>query len=266
MVLTTLLLAAPLAGAQQTAPPAQPAPRANAPAAAAPAQPATALDGYLQQWEQAMQKVDTLAAQLSRAEKDVTFNQVQKFTGYAAYMRKGSGGNVVNLAMLEMHPEGKAEVSEKFVCTGTYLYSFVPPQKELRAYELPKPKPGQVADDGFLSFLFGMKAEEAKRRYDLKLTKEDKWYVYIEIQPRDPRDKADFKRARLVLDRSTFLPRQLWFEHPNGSDVTWEIPNIKSGVDLNRTMFDAPRTPPGWKLVPVPLNSNTPPRVMRGNG
>jgi TIGR03009 family protein len=259
IILTALLLAAPPAGAQQTGSPAQPP-------AAAPAQPATALDGYLRQWEQAMQKVDTLAAQLSRSEKDQTFNQVQKFTGAAAYMKKGSGASALNLAVLEMYPEGKTEFSEKFVCTGTYLYSFVPPQKELRAYELPKPKPGQVADDGFLSFLFGMKAEETKQRYDLKLDHEDKWYIYVNVQPRDARDKADFKRAQLILNRSNFLPRRLWFEHTNGSEVTWDILSIQSGVPLKRDLFDAPRTPAGWKLVPVPLNSNTPPRVMRGNG
>src|SRR5262249_45575429 len=149
--------------------------------------------------------------------KDKTFDTVQKFTGFAQYMKAGAGATGMNLAMLELRPEGKGEISHKFICTGTFLYQFLPAQKEVRAYELPRPKPGQVAEDNFLSFLFGMKAEEAKRRYDLRLAKEDQWYVYVDILPRFPRDKADFQRARIVLNKDSFLPRQLWFEQPNGS-------------------------------------------------
>ena len=43
-----------------------------------------------------------------------------------------------------------------------------------------------MANDNFLSFLFGMRAAEAKRRYDLKLEREDQHYYYIMVLPRLP--------------------------------------------------------------------------------
>ena len=260
MVLAVLLATGAGAGAQTT-------PAVKPAAAADPAK----LDQHLRRWEQEMRKVQTLSALLNRIDKDKVFQSTAKFTGFAQYMKSGAGPTAMNLALLELKADKQTEVSEKFICTGTYLYQFAPKQKEIRAYELPRPRPGQVADDNFLSFLFGMKAEEAKRRYQLTLAKEDKWYVYVDVAPRSASDKVDFARARLVLNKDTYLPRQLWFEHANGNEVTWDIPRLQVGVSLNRRDFDAPKPPPGWKLVPVSRTENNspaapPPRVIRPSG
>ena len=197
-----------------------------------------------------MKNVETLGAQLTRIDKDPTFDSVQKLTGTAYYMKAGTGPTAQNLALLELKLEGQKEPKEKFICTGTYIYQFLPDQKEIRYYELPKPKPGQVVEDNnLLSLLFGMKAEDAKRRYELKLAKEDTYYIYVDISPRSPADKADFQHARLILNKSNYLPRQLWFEHANRSEVMWDIPNLQVGMALDRRSFDAPKAPAGWKLV-----------------
>lgn len=258
VVLAALLLASlPVRGQQ-------------APAAPPPAPPPVdeKLDGYLGKWEKAMKEVTTLQAQLVRIDKSRVFNTLTQLEGEAYYMKDGTGPSTLNLALLEMRPKGKKspEFQERYLCTGTYLYDYRPAQKELRAYELPKPKPGQVADDNFLSFLFGMKASEAKRRYAIKLEKEDQLYIYVHIEPRFDTDKADFQRARLILNKTNYLPRRLEFTQANGDDVTWDIPKLSSGVRFNRKAFDAPRTPDGWKLVPVSRESQRNPRVVRPSG
>ncbi|MGH7170330.1 MAG: TIGR03009 domain-containing protein [Gemmataceae bacterium] len=241
LVLAALVLASYSANAQQTQ---------QTPAAPAAAADNKALDEHLAKWEAALKKVETLGAQLTRIDKDPTFDSVQKLTGTAYYMRAGTGATAQNLARLEMKLDGQKEAKEKFICTGTYIYSFVPEQKEIRYYKLPKPKPGQVVEDNnLLSLLFGMKAEDAKRRYELKLAKEDTYYIYVDITPRVPADRADFQRARLVLNKSNYLPRQLWFEHANRSTVEWNIPNLQVGMAMDRRVFDAPEAPKGWKLV-----------------
>src|SRR5262245_50890324 len=74
--LAVLLGAAGLAPAQTT-PADKAAPAAPAPNAAADAR----LDAYLQRWEQEMRKVQTLAAILSREDKDKTFNTKTEFVG-----------------------------------------------------------------------------------------------------------------------------------------------------------------------------------------
>ena len=256
MVVAIVLATGAYAGAQ------------NTPPAANPAADAAKLDGYLKSWEQEMRKVQTLSAIINRINKDKSFDTTTKYNGYAQYMRAGTGPTAMNLATMELKQEGKADLAEKLVCTGTYLYMYATAQKEIRAYDIPRAKAGQVADDNFMSFMFGMKAEEAKKRYVLTLAREDKWYIYVDIAPRFAADKVEFVRARLVLNKDTFLPRQLWFESANQTEVTWDIPRVQSGVSLDRRAFDAPKPPPGWKLVPVNRTtsgaaSSIPPSVVR---
>jgi TIGR03009 family protein len=234
-------------------------------AAQAPPPPPLSLDECLQRWEQKMQQVQTLQAQLTRVEKDPSFNKVQEYIGYAQYMKEKRGAAVVSLATLEMRPKAKPnEIAEKFICTGTHLYQFDVAAMEVRQYELPKPKPGQVAQDNIMGFMFGMRAADARERYDLKLTKEDQYYVYIDILPRLPQDKADFTAARVVLNKDTFLPRELRFQH-SGSDVLWDIPYARAGVEVKRTDFDAPKVEKPWKLTIVPRQDGQP-KVIRSGG
>jgi TIGR03009 family protein len=264
LTLVSVVLGAMTATAQQ--PPASATQPAQQPAPATALDPArNKLDALLLRWEKEMTTIQTIVAQCTRTSVDKTFQRKEIYEGTAKYMKP-------NFAMLEMQNKGKPQIFEKYVCTGTYLYEYVPQEKVIRVHELPTPKPGQVADDNFLSFLFGMRAEEAKRRYELKLVKgppEDQWYYYVEILPRFPADKADFARARLVLNAQTFLPRELWFEQPNGDEVKWDIPKVEAGAALNRADFTSPTTPPGWSMARAPKavegapRSNVPPRVVR---
>jgi TIGR03009 family protein len=224
------------------------------------------LDALLLHWENKMKSVDTLAGEITRMREDRVFRTRETFEGTAKYMKP-------NLALLDLHRTDKPApaIFERYVCTGNFLYEYKQAEKELRFHPLPKPKAGQVADDNFLSFMFGMKAEDAKKRYDLKLVHEDKNYYYIEITPRSPADKQDFQKARLVLNRDSYLPRQLAFIDPTNNQTTWDIPRIESGVRLNRQDFMTPTLPTGWKLVRVPDandvqptgNKEPPPRVIR---
>src|SRR5438132_7075463 len=116
-----------------------------------------------------------------------------------------------------------------------------------------------------------MKADEAKRRYELKFAGQYKFYHYVEIVPRFPADKADFQKAQLVLTHNTSLPRMLTFVEPNGNRITWNIPAIETGIPLDRREFVSPDVPKGWQLkrmpkannVRTPGNDELPPRVVR---
>jgi TIGR03009 family protein len=245
------------------------------PAAVPTLDPRNPLDALLMRWEEQMAKIQTVEAKCTRTSIDQVFKVVEVFEGKAKYMKP-------NLAMLEMSQKDKPTAKdkpapfEKYICTGTFFYVYVPSEKVIRVYEMPPPKPGApVANDNFLSFLFGIKALDAKIRYDLHLVKgppDDKWYYYVKIVPRSQEDKQDFQEARLVLTASTYMPRELWFKQPNGNEVKWDIPAIESGVTLNRADFIAPTPPPGWKLERAPKTNPTvqgpapAPRIVRPNG
>lgn len=263
LAFASILLLAVTATARQT-PPRLPA----TPALSPPIPVDSVLDGYLQRWEQEMQKVQSLEAQMHRLDVDHTFNAKTEYEGVARYMKDGKGPSTRNLALLEMRPKGQKDFSEKFICTGTYLYMFSPGTKEIKAYELPKTRPGEMADDNFLSFMFGMKAEEAKRRYDLKLDHQDDYYIYVNVTPRYPRDREDFQTARIVLYKKTFLPTQLYFRQPNNNEVQWDISpsNLRINIPLNQRAFEKPVTPKDWKFVQVPLGADAPPKIYRNSG
>src|SRR5439155_24421767 len=105
------------------------------------------------------------------------------------------------------------------------------------------------------------KATDAKDRYGLSLYKEDKNYIYVDVIPKRDVDKGDFLKARIVLNRDTFLPRMLWFENNQG-EVIWDIPTIQSGVALAKSTFAAPKTPRDWKMLPGQTSTQRP-RVIR---
>jgi TIGR03009 family protein len=220
------------------------------------------LDAVLIEWEQHMKRVETLSAQCTRTTVDKVLKDTEVFEGTAQYIKP-------DLFTVEMKQKSKPERFEKWICTGTFLYEFLPQDKLLRVHELPRSKSGQLPQDSFLPFLKGMKADEARARYDLTLKKEDQWWIYVQITPRFPEDKADFQSARLVLSSQTFLPRELRFTQPNGNEVIWDIPKIQSGVSLKRAEFTAPKAPLGWKTQMIPLQAagsprdDVPPRVIR---
>jgi TIGR03009 family protein len=182
-------------------------------------------------------------------------------------MKSINGLTILNMATLDMRPAETPNVqAEKFICTGTHLYSFHPELKEIKEYKLPEPKPGQVAQDNVMTFLFGMKASDAQRRYKLQLAKEDNFYYYLDVTPLMPADKADFQFARIVLNKDSFLPRQLWFQQPNGKEVTWDIPAIKAGVQVNPADFAPPKPEKDWKVTKQEIQQDAPPKIIRSGG
>ena len=224
------------------------------------------LDTLLQRWEQEMVRVQGLAAELTVSTVDKTHGSTDVMVGTARYMKP-------NLVCLEMVNKKNPQVYKKFVCSGNFIYDFLPQNKVVRVYEQPPAKPDQVGvgDDNLVSFLFGTKAADIKSRYDLKFVKEDQWYYYVEVLPKLPADKQEFQRARLVFNISTMLPRQIWREHPNGNEETWDLPNTQVNPKMDRMLFAAPTNlPAGWNWEKVPRadavpRSDVPPRVVRPN-
>jgi TIGR03009 family protein len=224
------------------------------------------LDQLLTNWEKAMTSVQSLLAYCTRTTMDKVFQTTEVFDGMAKFLKSGQAGQP-SRASLEMKKKGRPDIYEKFICTGTFLYEFAPQDKVIRIHELPPTKSGQMGDDNFLSFLFGMKAADAKKRYKLTYVPpppDDKWYSYVKIEPIEAADKADFTEAQLVLTNSNYLPRRLWFRQSNGNEVTWDFPKMISGADIRPQEFAQPALPASdWRYVRVPRENG--PRVVRPN-
>jgi TIGR03009 family protein len=251
-VLTSLFFASTLVMAQQGAP-AQDANSAQ-------------VDAVLAGWESSLTSLRSLYAECERTTIDKTFQTKEIFKGSAKYLKSpGPGqGSRASLELYKQPSQGaNAMIFEKYICTGTYLYEYAPANKVIRIHDMPPAKAGQIADDNFLSFLFGMKATEAKQRYQLSLTPpSDANYHYLLIQPKLAQDKADFTVARLVLLRQNFLPAQVWFHQPNGNEVTWNF-QPRRDAEIPASTFEQPKLLQGWKFERMPAQAKA---KVRGNG
>lgn len=214
------------------------------------------LDWILVNWERKMSGVSSLDAECTYSSIDKTFRRKTVYRGRAKYLRV----NGDHFASLELTNLSRPGDFKKIIITGKLLYEFDPRAKVIKVINLPEPKSGKVTDNNLVSFLFGLKAVEAKARYHLRFLKQDKWYYYIEVLPKLAKDKVEFRRARIVLLRSNLLPRQFWFEEANGNENTWDFPRVQTPAPQVRPAdFQRPRPPAGWTIRPVKLSGGATP-------
>jgi TIGR03009 family protein len=244
-VLAGLLLAPALTMAQQQ------------PAAADPNAAMTKF--VLEQWEKAMTGMNTVETECARTTINKVFKTVETYTG-SAKLLKSTNANQPVRASLELFKQGRPEVYEKIICTGTIVYVYDPTNKVIKWYNQPAPGQGNLNDNNFLDFLFGMKANDLAKRYDITYVPQDpkadaaKFYHYLRILPKAEQDKQTFKEARVALNinsqnaANNFLPRQLWFLQSNNNEVTWDFPRMTPNAPLRPQQFMQPDLPGGWKL------------------
>jgi TIGR03009 family protein len=253
--LLTLLVVPILAAAgPPQAPPAQPQP-----------QPEQMLDGTLLNWEKAMTKLDRFEVTVRRTTADKTFGSIETYEGSAKFLKSAQGQP--SRAILEIVNKKDPSKYEKFLYTGTFLYEWVPATKVLRIHDVPQAKAGQPGiEDNIVALLFGMKADDAKRRYQMSwrpdAENKNKYYHYVQIIPRTPADKSDFTEARLVLTSSDFLPRQVWYHQPNGNEVTWDFEKLKKNQEatISAQTFAPPQAlPKDWRVERVQIGAGTTP-------
>lgn len=258
-LLLGLVVAPPLANAQtQSTPNLQPAGQkpAGVTPMNAPSQPNPRLDQLLLNWEQKMKGVNSLEADVVRYETDAVTKTQKVWQGKVKFLRP-------NRAYLKVTSATDPANYEEYVFTGNFLYEYLPRTKTLNIHELANQQ-GQIVQDNFLNFLFGMQADEAKRRFQISLAKEDPHYVYLFVDPKYASDRQDFTKARLVLWATNYLPRQCEFESTNSDVIKWDIIRIDPAAKIAPSDFQPREVPKDWvtKRVPrqpaIPTNSSMP--------
>ena len=209
-----------------------------------PAPPNPRLKQILTMWEQKMRSVSSFEADVNRYDTDAVTKTKKVLSGKVKFLRP-------NRAYMRLVSTTDPNSYEEYVFTGQYLYEYLPATKKLNIHELAN-KPGQIVEDNFLNFLFGMKAEEAERRFQLTLAKEDANYVYLLIDPKFAADRQDFTKARLVLWANSYLPRQCEFESSNGDIVLWDIIRCDPTAKVVMADFTPREAPKDWTKKTIP--------------
>jgi TIGR03009 family protein len=223
------------------------------------------LAATLAQWEREMAPVKSLSADCKRIDVNRVRNDKVEVTGFVKCLKVEAAGRVDKLALLQLGPkDNPAAFTEKYICTGSVLYRFAPAQKTIYVHKLS----GQASNDNFLDFLFQLKADTMKKRYDMTLAMpDDPNYIFIDLKPKMEADKAEFQRARLVLYKKNYLPAQLWFEEPNGNYHTWDLTKVTANDPaVKPAEFVAPEKPDKWEIKEVKeTGAAEQPRTIRGN-
>ena len=255
------LLAAPVAWAQ--VPGVQPVPGAPVaqPGAAAPD---AKLDPHLKGWEQKMGGLTNFRSDLALTKKESTFQQAREYTGSVLCMKPSFARLRIETTAKAL--PGKPVDFEAFICNGAFVYMYNGLQQEVTEYKLPPNVGAAGGDNLMLDIVSGIKADDAKRRFDIKLFNEDANYVYLDIKPVQQKDQQEFTHVRFALfgprTQFAYLPAQVWLQKPNGDTELWKFSNPQINVpNVDQKVFDYVPVP-GWPLK----KAQPPPPPPKGTG
>jgi TIGR03009 family protein len=263
--------------------PANPAP------AAAPAGPAQAppgfqlnqleqayLDQVLASWERESAKIVTFKCPFERWEYDQAFGPAAdvplfKDKGELSFQKPDKGSfqiTEINKWQAKPVPAGEqppAEVEgdwvkqpdaigEHWVCDGKAVFEYRHDQKQLVERPIPPELQGKSIVDGPLPFLFGAEAAKLKARYWMRIQQQpDQNLIWLQATPKFQADAANYQAVELMLDRQQLLPTAMRVHLPNRSSHLYlfslKDASVNGHLDRLMTLFQAPRTPFGWKRV-----------------
>lgn len=228
------------------------------------------LELILKNWEVASSKINRLSGKHYRIVYDSTFEVETHAEGTYLYEAPDKGYFAVSPVKIGPKEEGKkfkkkvSAKSERWVCNGQEVFVIDDEAKTYRVIIIPPESRGENIIDGPLPFLFGMKAEKAKMRYDFALIKQvdDPPEIWLLVKPLLQQDAANWKEAQVIINAKTYLPKAVRLVNPNGASVTvHSFPDPE--VNKARWPFQSDPLKPNLKNYKVAVNPEPapPPRA-----
>ena len=233
------------------------------------------INDLLKLWEGQSSKLKSLDVWIYRIDMTPDWGEELHYEGRAifkspqlAYLdfkkiktTRDAKGNLVPLADPKDPKKRSATPYETIICGANDVWQYLYTVKQIFVYPLAKEQRQRALDEGPLPFLFNMKAQEAKARYNMKVISQTAKYYSILVEPKLKEDMEAFKKAQIVLDTKYLLPARIVLISPDNKSskdfrVEHIVPNaaVKDGLFLGRPVKD-------WKLIRNP-NAQGP---MRGN-
>jgi TIGR03009 family protein len=225
------------------------------PPAAPPVDPA--LRAHLLGWEKVMHGAANFYTECTLVRKNLLRRNELTFTGSIMCLKPN---------MARMRLEQKPTAGQKpdpnayqaYICTGQAVYEYEGLSKTVTKFPLEK----GIGENLLLEFISGsLKADDVIRRFDLKLLKlekqQEKYYIILEIRPREARDKVEFEVMTLVLFQPSvpklgYLPRTVRIRKNNGQDEeVWDFPEPRVNLppdQIKREYFQFVSPGKDWKV------------------
>lgn len=228
---TALLMFAPDALSQGSAKP---------PATEQPA--ATPLSPRLHQilitWAQKTSTIERLQGKHTRVIYDEIYKVEKRSRGLFYYEAPDKGRIDVSAISIPEGTKGRpqftvqSDLPERWICDGSKIIKIDEPRRVASLLSIPAENRGVNMMDGPLPFLFGMPADKAEKRYRFSLIKESVDEVWLGVLPRQRNDAVNWRIAKVILMKQTFLPRAVQLTDPTGNRTTvYQFADI----EVNRT-------------------------------
>jgi TIGR03009 family protein len=215
----------------------------------------TALDRHLSKWEEKTAGITNLRLEIALKRTDAVLKKDTNYSGVVVCMKP-------HFARLRLVNSADKNDYQAYICDGKAVYAYDGALKTINRIDLPPKWPFQrlgVTDNPVLDFLTGMKAKDAKERFDITLFKTDEHYLYLDIKPRSNKDRQEFQQLRVALygpgpatEKFAYLPAQLYVLQPNGDSESWQFTNPQvnlKGVDEKMFQFEDVK---GWHVQKPP--------------
>jgi TIGR03009 family protein len=207
------------------------------------------LEEILREWEATSSRFAKLIGNCRQVKVNHTFGVETHSEGIFGYEAPDKG-------FYHMHPKkiSKSEAStrktaegelytvesgteENWVCTGKEIIKIDSKRGEYEIAPIPEDMRGKNIIEGPLPFLFGMKADQARRRYYLQLLKANDDFIVLKVIPRWTIDSANYREAQVKIKRSTFVPSAVMLTDTSGEAVTYHLfTNVE--VNPRKNFFD----------------------------
>jgi TIGR03009 family protein len=146
---------------------------------------------------------------------------------------------------------------EAFICDGKAVYFYSGIEKTITEY--PFTANGGAGGGLMLDLVRGMTADQAKKRFQISLFKEDPNYVYLDIKPVLGPDQEEFLHVRFAMfgpnvkpPHIPYMPAQAWMMKPNQDTELWDFNSLQiniDGIDAKPFQFVPIQ---GWPLKKAP--------------
>lgn len=207
------------------------------------------LQEILDDWEQHSSQIKSLHGKHTRFVYNHVF-EIEKRSNGTWYLETPDKGRIDLVGL----PPQKKEVSRKigkqsrkpyriesdrqemWICNGEEIVIVNGDEKTYEVAPVPPHLRGTNIVNGPLPFLFGMKAVDAQKRYELTLLENGKTSAKIKIVPRFQSDQDNYKWAELFLDKARYLPTAVRLLDPTENLETVYLFEI---IDVNNRSLKA---------------------------
>jgi len=192
-----------------------------------------------------------MTVEFTRYKYDHTFEVEKRAEGKVIYSAPDKGNYEIRGATIDKNEVSakvnrngdpyalKSDDPERWVCNGKEVTRIndnaKPPTYEKIA--IPPESQGQNIIDGPLPFLFGMKADRAKTRYqNIKLLKSKEGEIKLQVHSKVEQDTLAWKTAVIIIDAAKFTPKAVKLTDVTGAESVHVFRNVV--VNAKRGIFD----------------------------